>query len=47
LDTVPKPVDSTDALALAICHLWRGAANARVAQAVVDEKLRLKGLRKP
>ena len=47
LDTVPKPVDSTDALALAICHLWRGAANARVAQALVDEKLRLKGLRKP
>jgi len=46
LDTVPKPVDSTDALALAICHLWRGAANARVAQALVDEKLRLKGLRK-
>ncbi|GAB3561055.1 crossover junction endodeoxyribonuclease RuvC [Spelaeicoccus albus] len=25
LDTPPKPADAADALALAICHLWRGA----------------------
>lgn len=34
LDEIPKPVDSTDALALAICHLWRGSGNARLAAAV-------------
>lgn len=45
LDVVPKPVDSTDALALAICHLWRGAGNDRLADAVAHEKLRLKNLR--
>ena len=28
------PRDATDALALAICHLWRGAAQARLAAAV-------------
>ncbi|WGW13833.1 crossover junction endodeoxyribonuclease RuvC [Saxibacter everestensis] len=26
LDAPPKPADAADALALAICHLWRGAA---------------------
>jgi len=30
LDEVPKPADAADALALAICHLWRGAATARL-----------------
>ena len=44
LDAIPKPVDSTDALALAICHLWRGRGNDRIAEAVADEKLRLKKL---
>ena len=34
LESAPKPVDATDALALAICHVWRGAANARIASAV-------------
>lgn len=42
LETIPKPVDSTDALALAICHLWRGQGTARIAEAVQNEKLRLK-----
>jgi crossover junction endodeoxyribonuclease RuvC len=28
----PRPADSADALALAICHLWRGTANARLTQ---------------
>jgi crossover junction endodeoxyribonuclease RuvC len=34
LKEVPKPVDSTDALALAICHHWRGTGNARIAEAL-------------
>ena len=33
LKEMPKPVDSTDALALAICHHWRGVGNARLATA--------------
>ena len=33
LKEIPKPVDSTDALALAICHHWRGEGNARLAKA--------------
>jgi crossover junction endodeoxyribonuclease RuvC len=41
LETIPKPVDATDALALAICHLWRGGANAKIADAVKEEKSRL------
>jgi crossover junction endodeoxyribonuclease RuvC len=45
LEAIPKPVDSTDALALAICHLWRGSGNDRIAQAVADEHIRLKALR--
>ena len=30
----PRPADAADALALAICHLWRGPAQARLAAAV-------------
>jgi crossover junction endodeoxyribonuclease RuvC len=30
----PKPADTADALALAICHLWRGGAQSRLAAAV-------------
>ena len=26
LDAPPKPADAADALALAICHIWRGGA---------------------
>ena len=33
LEVIPKPVDSTDALALAICHHWRGVGNDRIAAA--------------
>ena len=44
LDEIPKPVDSTDALALAICHLWRGAGNTRMADALAKEKKRLKAV---
>ena len=28
LDTPPKPADAADALALAICHAWRGGVSA-------------------
>ena len=42
---IPKPVDATDALALAICHIWRGSANAKIAFAVENEKSRLRKLR--
>jgi crossover junction endodeoxyribonuclease RuvC len=30
LDAPPKPADAADALALAICHIWRGGAQARI-----------------
>jgi crossover junction endodeoxyribonuclease RuvC len=30
LDATPKPADAADALALAITHIWRGGAQARV-----------------
>lgn len=34
LAEMPKPADAADALAIAICHLWRGAAQDRIAAAV-------------
>jgi len=34
LDAPPRPADAADALALAICHVWRGGANARLAHAL-------------
>jgi crossover junction endodeoxyribonuclease RuvC len=30
LDDPPRPADAADALALALCHLWRGPALARI-----------------
>lgn len=33
-----KPADASDALGLAICHCWRGAAKARIAAAVTGGK---------
>jgi crossover junction endodeoxyribonuclease RuvC len=33
LDAPPRPADATDALALAICHVWRGGTRARIAAA--------------
>ena len=33
LSDPPRPADCADALALAICHLWRGGAQARLAAA--------------
>ena len=34
LPSPPRPADATDALALAICHLWRGPAATRLQAAV-------------
>jgi crossover junction endodeoxyribonuclease RuvC len=45
LETIPKPVDATDALALAICDIWRGGGNTKIAQALAAEQSRLKKLR--
>jgi len=33
LDAAPKPADAADALALAICHVWRGGMQQRLQQA--------------
>jgi crossover junction endodeoxyribonuclease RuvC len=33
----PRPADAADALALAICHLWRGGAQRRLAAAVAAQ----------
>jgi crossover junction endodeoxyribonuclease RuvC len=44
LEVIPKPVDSTDALALAICHLWRGGSNAKIDEALKAEKARISKL---
>jgi crossover junction endodeoxyribonuclease RuvC len=45
LETIPKPVDATDSLALAITHAWRGEGTSRLASAVKAEKERLAKLR--
>jgi crossover junction endodeoxyribonuclease RuvC len=38
LPAAPRPVDATDALALAICHVWRGGATERLAAAVATAR---------
>ena len=45
LQEIPKPADSADALALAICHIWRGSADSKIKTALAAEKKRLAGLR--
>lgn len=40
LDAPPKPADAADAVALAICHLWRSAGADRIAAAVAQEAAR-------
>ena len=44
LDVAPTPADAADALALAICHIWRGTAQARLAAAVTHART---GAREP
>ena len=46
LDEAPKPADSADALALAICHIWRGAGNSKIANALLKEQSRIAELKK-
>jgi len=41
LKEAPKPVDSTDALALAICNIWRSGATSKIEQALKQEKNRV------
>ncbi|MGC5013054.1 crossover junction endodeoxyribonuclease RuvC [Streptosporangium sp. DT93] len=43
LDAMPKPADAADALALAICHVWRGGAQNRLAQAAAQAADRAAG----
>ena len=40
LPTAPTPADAPDALALAICHLWRGAATNPIEQAAATGRAR-------
>ena len=35
LSAAPRPADAADALALAICHIWRGGGQARINAAVL------------
>ena len=46
LKEMPRPVDTTDALALAICHHWRGAGEARLKAAVIKERAREKAAKR-
>jgi crossover junction endodeoxyribonuclease RuvC len=36
LTETPRPADAADALALAICHVWRGGAQSRLAGALAS-----------
>ncbi|MGC3993345.1 MAG: crossover junction endodeoxyribonuclease RuvC [Propionicimonas sp.] len=38
LDAPPRPADAADAVALAICHLWRGGGEGRIAEAVARQE---------
>ncbi|MEP7022130.1 MAG: crossover junction endodeoxyribonuclease RuvC [Pseudonocardiales bacterium] len=38
LADTPRPADAADALALAICHVWRGAAQTRLAAAAAAQR---------
>jgi crossover junction endodeoxyribonuclease RuvC len=47
LEDVPQPPDAADALALAICHVWRGSTTARLnaaVEAAANHPLRHRGL---
>jgi crossover junction endodeoxyribonuclease RuvC len=36
----PTPADAADALALAICHVWRGGVTNRLEEAVLAQAAR-------
>jgi crossover junction endodeoxyribonuclease RuvC len=46
LDAPPRPADAADALALAICHIWRGGTRARMQAAVAAATSRSRGVRR-
>jgi crossover junction endodeoxyribonuclease RuvC len=46
LTDTPKPADAADALALAICHVWRGPATNRIQAAVAAQTVGRAGGRK-
>jgi crossover junction endodeoxyribonuclease RuvC len=41
LDAPPRPADAADALALAICHIWRGGTRERLATAARQSAARV------
>ena len=43
LTDAPKPADAADALALAICQIWRGGAHNRLQAAIHSAQLRTAG----
>ena len=40
LEAPPRPADAADALALAICHVWRGGTRDKVAAALAQARQR-------
>jgi len=38
LTEAPRPADAADALALAICHIWRGGAQSRIDEALARSR---------
>jgi crossover junction endodeoxyribonuclease RuvC len=40
LDAPPRPADAADALALAICHIWRGGTRAKIEAAARSVRTR-------
>ncbi|WP_265446322.1 crossover junction endodeoxyribonuclease RuvC [Flexivirga meconopsidis] len=46
LQTAPKPADAADALAIAICQVWRGGAQDRIAAAVARQQTALQAVRR-
>jgi crossover junction endodeoxyribonuclease RuvC len=41
LQATPRPADAADALALAICHVWRGGAQRRIDEAVSSQRAKV------
>jgi crossover junction endodeoxyribonuclease RuvC len=42
LATAPRPADTADALALAVCHIWRGSVLARLNEQAAHQQAALK-----
>jgi crossover junction endodeoxyribonuclease RuvC len=39
LESAPRPADAADALGLAVCHVWRGGADARIQAAAAAQTM--------